>query len=423
MTRITASALDRLDACPGSHVLPHAYETSEHASRGTAIHAFLQRANELGGDREAALAEVPAEHYDACAAVDEQTLPLYGETAAEVALAYDPSSDTAREIGRGMERAAYLAALRGGEIGCIVDVVGLSPDAAYVADYKTGWRWVSPASWQLRFQALAVSRAYGRRSVTAQVVRVRDGENRAISATYDAWDLDGVAADLEQLLGRVAAVQARADDGKRPPTYPGEHCQYCPAQRWCQTRINLALALSGEDPLAELGQVRALTPQQAGQAWRLLDLIEPIVAQAREDLKLLAREVPLPLGDGQFLGIVAGHRDRLDADALYQAVRAKWGEDVAEVAAPRIESRTATKTKTVQVASRLLRDRGQFKSIVAAKQAIEALAHDTGAATRMHYDKITTYAADACATCGVGQALAGGPCRDCSLAQEVDNGR
>lgn len=70
----SASALDRVQRCPASHVLPRVEETSEAAERGTEIHEFLRRWLSDPDHRERYLDLVPIEWRETCARLDIHSL-------------------------------------------------------------------------------------------------------------------------------------------------------------------------------------------------------------------------------------------------------------------------------------------------------------------------------------------------------------
>src|SRR5262245_1070432 len=101
---ISASALHRIAKCPASAVLPQSHEETAAGERGTAIHKFREDCFRIG--RAKALELVPGNYRATCEALQMSVLEHLDATqyAFEVAFAYNPATDTARELGRGQGR-------------------------------------------------------------------------------------------------------------------------------------------------------------------------------------------------------------------------------------------------------------------------------------------------------------------------------
>src|SRR5262247_1555535 len=94
---ITFSALERVEACPGSTVLRAVPVTTEAAIKGTVMHEFVMNVLKYGEVQ--ALALAPAEHREMLAEYDLEGLPTEpGAYASEVAFAIDIAEGTARAI-------------------------------------------------------------------------------------------------------------------------------------------------------------------------------------------------------------------------------------------------------------------------------------------------------------------------------------
>ncbi len=239
MNRVTASGLKRAMACGASLHLPIVRdEPSPAAERGTWRGVFLKRVGQVGA--EAALAEVPAEHRDACAALPLDELPETG-LLAEVALAFNVATGEARVIGIDVDR--QYGELAPMELAGAADVIGIdrATDRALVLDWKSaGYKERASDSLQLRFLALAAMRAYAVSAVRVEVVRLGDGGEVSRSwHDYDALDLDAFALELRDWFAKAGS--------DRTPS-PGSHCTYCKSFSFCpaQTAI-ITKAERGED--------------------------------------------------------------------------------------------------------------------------------------------------------------------------------
>lgn len=339
--RISGSALERILLCAPSALLPQVGVELEAGRRGTAIHEYLASVPVLG--RDVALEQVAPEYREACASIDLERLPVLDSNAwaAEVAWAYDPEKDTARELGRGVGR--RYEGLREGEIPGTADVVGISGESAVVIDWKTGRlarRGRAADSMQLRFYALAAARAYGADSATIALVHIlEDGGVWWDVAELDALDLDDVASDLRSMLTELGVEQERMAAGEVPRTVEGPHCTYCPALPHCPSRTRLAAVLATGSEDAE----PVLTPETAPLVLERLEAIESVTKRVRESLELYARQQPIPLPSGEVFGPTVLERESIDpakgAIVLAQAFSERVAMDAIE------SKQTITKTR------------------------------------------------------------------------------
>ncbi len=349
MTLPTASGLDRAVACPGSVTLPQAPSTGAAAAAGSAIHAYL-------ADPAHDLDAVPEEHREACAAIDLAALPAGAEWAHEVTVAWDPATGRGREVGRDLGR-HYPAT---GEIFGTADVIGLTPDAVHVYDYKSGWGAV-PApteNWQLRFLALAAAEAYGRDTARVGLIHLNGDAPRYRTATFDALDLAATAAELR------AALKTWVPGA---PIVQGEHCRYCPAFDSCPAKLALFRA-AVDIPLA-------ITPENARAVYLRAEAVAQVLGRVRAGLEMYAREHPIPLGDGLVYGPTTTERESVDAAAAQRVLTAIHG---AEVAAAAIEAKTSK--AAIERAIGAVAPRGQKGKLVAA--ALRAIATEGGIQVR-----------------------------------------
>lgn len=312
MTRISASSLGRAFACPGSLHLPIANTSSKDAREGTARHAEQEDAIR-GRD----LSRLPAE----LAAL----IPDGAVVRAEVAVAYDVSTGTTRELGTSIGRA--YGTLAPFEIPGTIDLFATAPGFCLVADHK-GHELVDPPTRneQLLFGALCAAKLCGIDEAIAAISYLPTGE--VVHATLDALDLDAFAARLRQLQFAIAA-QA----GKRPPDVSeNKHCKYCPSAHVCPAKVSLVKQLArGEDVLLEPLTVdtAALAYERLGHAKRLLRRIEDAIFA-------FARDRPIPLKNGNVLGVHEKlGNETLDGDTVWKVVEDMFGRDVADAAVVR----------------------------------------------------------------------------------------
>jgi hypothetical protein len=346
----SASSLERASRCIGSAVLPKVENVNEAADQGKALHAFLARVVEVG--RDAALAEVAAEYRDLCAAIDLDRLPTCAlEVSAEVALAYDPETGTARELGRNIARAYSLVGNT--EFLGTADIVAIAPHELYVADWKTGHGFITPAreNWQLKFLALAAARVYRRTSVRVGIIRILDdGTPLSDSADFDTVDLDSIAEDLRVLAQKVGRAQELAFLDQPPPLTTGAHCRYCKSLVYCPAQTSLVRRLAGEADVVARDILAELTPERASQAWQRLKVVEEVVGRVREALYAYACEQPIQLPGGTVVGLVQTQRRALDGRVAFRVLRDRFGSDIAE-AAVELEASQASIERALRVVS------------------------------------------------------------------------
>lgn len=156
-----------------------------------------------------------------------------GAWQAEVAYAYNPKTDTARQLD--VEKRNYQ--VEPDEIAGTIDAVMLDVDHATIVDWKTGddfHRMTADAkdNWQLKLYALAVSRTHKVNNVQVVIARISD-EVRATAYTLDEMELDAVAAEVAVM---VAGIPTSV------PT-PGYHCIRCKAVSVCPTTENATEAI------------------------------------------------------------------------------------------------------------------------------------------------------------------------------------
>lgn len=336
---ISASAIERVDACPGSEAMPHAHTASEYAEIGTQVHRFVERAAEVG--REVALAEVTDESaYEICEVLDLSALP---DVSHEVMLVYDTATDSAREVGRGSDRA--YGELSPTEIPGTADFLGLDGDAVFVADLKSLWGDVTPPDRnpQLAFLALAAARLYGKGRAVVQILRRgSDGTVYPETATLDVLDLDAFAARLRTVLVRVAEQKARAERGIVPDVREGAHCRYCPARLVCPAKTALIKRMATGEEWMEALELTPMTPEMASRALDRLKPAKAALAAVEKALKAAAAEQPIPRPEGKVWGPrrVPGN-EKLNGDVVWQVLADYYDTDVADAAVKRSATKAA----------------------------------------------------------------------------------
>lgn len=237
--KITGSSLPLLSRCqwwarPDVDAPPR--PASADMRLGSAVHAAIEAIlRDEAADLEPELDELAEDAAPYVSTWREwwSSAPLgSGSWRAEVAFAYDPTTDTARELGEVRGRA--YPATTGSEIAGTVDaiLVEREADRATVVDWKTGGDWDrltadAADNKQLRGYALAASRAYGVETVRVAIVRITDDEVTHTVHEYDSLDL---AAAADELRRQLAAI---------PTAHPvaGAWCKRCRAVAVCPKTV------------------------------------------------------------------------------------------------------------------------------------------------------------------------------------------
>ena len=295
MSRVTASKVGLLAHCQW-----YARDEAEWvdtagpaAERGTRFHrAIALYINGVPGLPLSVEDDIAAEFAHAKAWVDlAREASGHGPMLAEVALAWDPATDTAevlhvtdRDYGK-----------HPGKLCGTADLVryDAATATAYVDDWKTGDG--SSAGPQLRTLAVMVSRAYRvERVVIAALEVTAAGVREVCQETLDGFELDAIAGELQEQLAAVASAE---------PT-PGPHCTelYCPARGTCPSGREVVEQIIPTASLVKHRWELAIgSPEHA--VW-LLDharLVEQAAKAVRDAVRAYVPPEGLTLADGSVL--------------------------------------------------------------------------------------------------------------------------
>lgn len=233
--------------CPASDVLPQVREAEPDraTSRGLVIHEYLAAVPSIGW--KAALAQVPEEWREHCAAIELSRLPACQPEsfAAEVSIAYHLATGAARVLGHNIPYEEAKAKLMPGEMLVRIDSLGLTVDSVLIFDYKSGRRWTGPVRSirQLRAYGLVAARAYGKSQAIVGIIRIGedgrpwfDGGNEE-DGLLDALELGVVEEEIRAMVAARDEARRHFNAGGRPRLVPGDHCTYCPALTGCPAHI------------------------------------------------------------------------------------------------------------------------------------------------------------------------------------------
>lgn len=328
---ITPSAMPRLVKCLGAVVLPNVDEEWDSTARGRALHDYLRR-RALGEARDVAIAALPEEWRADAERMDVPEFVTQGRP--EVGMALDAAAGTARLLGEDMTRESVRAARAPHEIGMLADWLAVEGDTVVVADYKAGWQEdLGPAAEHLQLLTytaaalLALGKPYGRGELWHW-----DGVRWRVDSVTLGWlEAQEVLEEVRALLARAnAAREKHAATGELPRLSRGRWCAWCPAQRACPALTGGLVALLKGDALP--GPVVDFTPEQAGQAYELVTLLESRLDGLKADLRALAERNPLPLPGGKVLRLQEVERTSVDVDKAAPWLAKRYGDAVPQAA-------------------------------------------------------------------------------------------
>lgn len=348
----TGSRLELAEKCPGAFRLPWVFEVdSEPAEKGVAVHAYLE-AMAKGMPRDEALKKA-GKWAKLCELIDLDKMPVAGGFIPEVKYAYNVYSGKVRRIRTGGSR-VYGAAEKG-DIFLTIDVLGALDDMAIVVDYKTGHE-VTPARDNLQIQAAALCATLDmdKESALGILLYLRhDGTAWSEKAKFEAFDVLAISDRLKRIYDRVSAEEP-------PELVEGDHCHYCPAFAQCPAKTSLALALSNQQTLEKWSE-RTLQGN-AGEAYRSYMRLKEVVDRVGKNIYGYARQSPIPLGNGEFLGEVTTEKREVDGEAVWDAISALHGLDIARRAVS-VDATLSSVRDAMSVLSQQLKEKGIKKTI------------------------------------------------------------
>ena len=361
----SASSLHRAIACRASSALPMSPDRAgEDAERGQCLHGYTE-AIANGVEERVALAAVPEAWRGTACDLDVGAILMalgwdpFGdqEMHAEEAFAWNPRTDVGRSLGLSLNR-DYSGATADEAVGT-ADVILVDRGAGriVVADYKFGHGHVARARENLQVRALAryATRAYGMNRATVILVRGReDGSAWLDVDEMEEVDLDATGDVLMDLAQRIAVDRERGD----APATAGEHCRYCRSAPHCPLGPMALVAADG----GGFARLRA-TPEGREKLLALRVLAKKLPELIDAELRDAIAEGAVSLPGGMELAIETTERRKVDdAGEVWAALQDRFGEAVADVAAPLVRSATIT---TIKAAAKLRAAKGQTKAIEA----------------------------------------------------------
>lgn len=311
MIRPSASSVERVLACPGSAHLPQHNYSSDAATAGDERHGDAEAAAVLGA------------HEDLPWQV-RKLLEPGDQLAAECAMAYDVSDDTARALGHIKWR--DYSELQPFEVPMTIDLIVYGERRILIVDYK-GFEPVTPAAVnpQLATGALAVARAAGRDEIDVAIIYLGASWKPADVATLCMFDLDMHAARLREMMTSTDRS-----------LHAGKWCKYCPAfvagPGLCPEQKRLAeQAGGGEIALRVEAMIPFADDEDAADAYELRQQIRTLLTRIDAALYARAAERPIPLRNGKMFGPhkKLGNRE-YDGPTVHAVASEVLGRDVAD---------------------------------------------------------------------------------------------
>lgn len=161
---------------------------------------------------------------------------------AELSIAWDYATDTARILGHGRHTYADASDT---DICMTGDLVVIREDVGLVRDYKTGHGYVTPAqhSAQLHVLALGVSRVFGLESIMVEFMHIK--EPTAFGDRFPSDQFWVTRSHLDAMKARIHGMVAELMSDEPPAYREGMQCRYCPSWDWCPPKKELLQLLAG----------------------------------------------------------------------------------------------------------------------------------------------------------------------------------
>lgn len=283
--------------------------------------------------------------------------PLRGSIT-EPAFAYDTATGLVRYVGRDVKW-RYNASPT--EFAGALDFVKveLEHDTVTVVDLKTGQGDTDHPSrnWQLRFGALTAARHYGVDNAKVGLLLAPEGRTPRWQWSHlDAFGLEEVAGELNQLAERIGWARRDVAQGKTPRLVVGEHCGNCKARHGCPARVAMAKRLVGEPEQVVMDLKHMLTPESAAIALGRWKAATKALLEVGNALYAYAKESPIPLGNGMVWGPKQKEREVIDAEKSWLILEREFGPVFAKDAMT-LETSKAGVDRAVHVLRESLRGR------------------------------------------------------------------
>lgn len=255
----SASSLERIALCPGSHYaeMGRPEETSDIQSEGTLVHQILsgeKQVEELDESLHWIIETIASEELRITAQIFGQTVP---HPIMERRMWYE---EAGLKIFSGQPDRIYI-----------------SKDYTLLIDYKAGFKAVEDIAknYQLMAYVVLTAREFGAKEVFAAVIQPRTGRTTEI-ARYDEQAIGRAEEKIKQLLSG-ATIEA-----PRNPSLKA--CEYCKAKGICREAITMATSIVpvNVNP-AEVYQT--LKPEEKADVLSKISFAEKIFKAVKDEAK------------------------------------------------------------------------------------------------------------------------------------------
>lgn len=276
MPLITGSSLERAERCPNSYAYPQVNSTSAASEKGTENHAEIERA-------------IRSEEQGSLSNELWAFITSFTNRRTEVGIALSVHTKSVRFIGA--RNAGGYDDVHHGEIALTVDFIGERDGKVWCVDWKSRARVTAAAD---NRQLLAGVVGTG---ATVGAIYYLDN-HYCDSHEFSQMELDAFWPLADEILGGVAdaiSVKATTKGTWEPSLHEGPWCDYCPAKFSCHAKtsyIKHALAIAPSE---------ILSAERAGEIWAQVKKAKKIVETMEEAIKLMSKDVDIPLKGGKVL--------------------------------------------------------------------------------------------------------------------------
>ncbi len=323
------SALPRANVCPTSIVLPQKDYESSFSDDGNTRHALMEAAviNKEWHKLPPEVAAILSEYGD---------LDIYPE----LTLFYDWVNDEGRTSERRTSRVDRYSSATAYEIPGTTDVAAIDRKRkrGVVVDWK-GWEEVGLATVNLQTTgyATALARLFKLDEVTVVIAYLGEGKQHVDIAVLDE-------PNFKLYQSQIKALNLRIADARRAPLEHvkiSRHCRWCNAFEDCPAQRQLALQLRDDTVVQQFESMSLDDDATAADAYDFVSKARVLLKRTSDALYARASQRPIPLNNGKFFGRVEKRGNlELVADVVYDVVRAKHGQKIADLAVQRVATQT-----------------------------------------------------------------------------------
>jgi hypothetical protein len=326
MIRFTASKVDLASKCEGAFAVDQLEEKNEYQDAGNERHDEWEDAINRGEPPEVLASRWPGYTWRA-----------------EVKFAIDVATGEGREITAPGKR--NYADVGPFEVAGTADVVGTKEGAPLVIGDRKSFDPNVPRAQvnaQLHIAALALGRAW--KHDTAEVFIHHEARPLDV-AVVDELDMDAFLGNLRDIVAKATQARNRHQAGEPVEFTTGPQCRWCAGFNACPKQRELVALVKTE---AVDNQVELLLPlgddESFANAYALKEKLSLLMKRLTSSLIAAASERPRPIGNGRMFGKVqAQGNEKLDGDIVYEVIKERYGQHIADAAVERSASKKRIK--------------------------------------------------------------------------------